>query len=111
MDWQQTFFVANEKLYPVYLNKTEASTQGSANTTIKQEERFLIVTAESQKVLEMPAVMKWNATWQLNGVNGAVKTNNGIGLAVRQLRKCVLMLYLSYTEIGLLIKQIKSVKF
>ena len=103
MDLQHIFFVADEELYPVYLNKTEVSTQGSTsasgvslefvgigsvnsfyNTTIKQEERFLIVTSESQKILEMPAVMKWNATWQLNGVNGAVETNNGIGLAVRQ---------------------------
>ena len=89
IDKQNSFVIPNGVTYTLYQNTTKVATQGNTsttgvnlglvgvgssssnyNTTITQEERFLIIPASSQKIIRVPFVEPWGTSWQLEGVKG-----------------------------------------
>lgn len=106
VDLQKSCIIACGEIYPLFTNITNVSTQsntsmaganlgligvGSAstnvNTTVKQEQRIIIVPSDSRKELNYPFIKKWGTSWKLNDGYGEIyimtNTTNGTPL-IRQ---------------------------
>ena len=95
VDKQKSFIIPNQQMFPLYTNTTQISSQGSTtmggiglgvvgiggasssyNTTMKQEERFLIIPGETKTVLEFMMVKFWGKEpWILNNDCGSIRTS------------------------------------
>ena len=94
VDKQKSFIIPNQQMFPLYTNTTQISSQGSTtmggvglgvvgiggasssyNTTMKQEDRFLIIPGDTKTVLEFMMVKFWGEKpWVLNNDCGSIRT-------------------------------------
>lgn len=94
VDLQKSFLIPNDETFSMFTNTTNVSTQGSTsisgvnlglvgvgsantnvNTKVTQEQRFIVIPADSKKVIDMPMATKWGVSWKLNNNLGEIMVN------------------------------------
>lgn len=95
VDLQKSSMIVNQERLPLFTNATDISTQGSTamggvnlgvigvgsassnfSSTVKQEQRYVVVPAETKTSLDFP-FMKWDIHWTLRDAIGEFKIAPG----------------------------------